>query len=409
MRVLYITTSFTALSSTFITREISDLRKLGLKIFLLATKPTKSKPATEPEADLNGCRFIYPAPLFPVIGGIVQVIFRSPTRFVKCLQLIIISNKDTFLKKLKLFYQLLVVCRHAEWIRREDIDHIHAHFATTPTTFAMFLATLTGKTFSFTDHGSGLFHEQIGLVPKFREAAGISAISEFNVGFYPDISATIPPVRIVRCGLDPEQFGFIPRKHSKDPLRILTVSRVVPKKGFSFLLDSLAELDKRGISWEATLVGDGPILDDLKNQAEILGLKNLKFTGAMQQDKIRDLMMQADVLPLPCVVAPDGDMDGIPVTLMEAMACGCPVISTRLSGIPELVINEKSGLLIEPEDVTALTKALIRIKEEPALVAQLSQGGRDWVEDEFNIRKSAERQAGFFRSISKRNPNEHTR
>ncbi len=400
MRVLYITTNFTALSSTFITREISDLRKLGLEVFLLATKPTKSKPATKPEADLSGCRFVYPAPFLPVIGGVLKVLFSSPKRFFDSLKLITTSTKDTFVQKLKLLYQLLVVCRHAEWIQQEGIDHIHAHFATTPTTFAMFLATLTGRTFSFTDHGSGLFHEQIGLVPKFRKAAGISAISEFNVGFYSDISASIPPVKIIRCGLDPDDFEYNPRKQAGDPLRILTVSRVVPKKGYTFLLDSLLELEKRGIAWEATLVGDGPILESLKTKSQTLGLKNLTFTGAMQQDQIRDLMKEADVLPLPCVVAPDGDMDGIPVTLMEAMACGCPVISTRLSGIPELVIDEKTGLLIEPEDVTALTEALVRIKDDPSLVAQISQGGRDWVSDEFNIHKSAKRQADFFRTIS---------
>ncbi len=196
-----------------------------------------------------------------------------------------------------------------------------------------------------------------------------------------------------------EKFPFVPRDQVNQPLRILAISRIVPKKGFQYLLGALKDLTDMGVPWEAKMVGTGSSLEDLKTQAAQLGLNALQFTGAMQQEEIRELLQTWDMLVLPCVVAPDGDMDGIPVTLMEAMACGCPVISTNLSGIPELVIHEKTGILIEPEDGSAVTNSILRLRDDPALFAKISRGGRRHVEAEFNIAVSAGRLAAFFQEI----------
>jgi glycosyltransferase involved in cell wall biosynthesis len=401
LKILYVATNFTALSHTFITREIHALRKQGDTVALLSLRTPTTSAVTEPECDLSGCRHVYPTPALSLMGSALRVLATSPRRFGRAVRVAFASPEDPFKLKLKLLYQMLNACRFVPWLRREGIEHIHSHFAGPSTSYAMFLATLTGRPFTFTDHGAGVFHDRIGLTAKFRLAAGISAISEFNIGFYPQVAATVPPVQVVRCGLDLSRFTFRQREACGSPVQILAVSRIVPKKGFTYLLDGLALLDREGIPWRCRMVGEGPSVPELQSKAQALGLDaRLEFTGARQQDEIREMMLAADMFVLPCVLAPDGDMDGIPVTLMEAMACGCPVVSTRISGVPELVIDGRSGLLLEPEDGEAVGRAMARLAREPDLAAALSRGGRARVEEEFDIRESARRLADFFRRIA---------
>ncbi len=402
MRVLYVSTNFTALSHTFITREINQLRKAGTDVDLLSLRLPDTSSATHPECDLSGCRFMYPSPPLAVLAGIFRVLTHMPIRFLKALRVAWRSREDSPAQKLKLSYQLLVCCRFVPWIQERRVEHIHSHFAGSPTSFAMFLACLTGLPFTFTDHGAGLFHERIAVDTKFRRTSGISAISRFNVGFYKRIVETVPPVKIVHCGLDLNDFQYRPRGACGNPLKILAVSRLVPKKGFTYLLDALAMLDRRGVAWQGRVVGEGPLLDELRAQAAALGLSQLEFTGAKQQVEIREMMVDADVFVLPCVIAPDGDMDGIPVTLMEAMACGCPVVTTSVSGNPELVIDDRSGILLEPEDADGLADAIARLAENAELSGRLSAGGHDHVVREFNIVESARRLVEFWQEIQKR-------
>jgi len=173
----------------------------------------------------------------------------------------------------------------------------------------------------------------------------------------------------------------------------------VPKKGFGDLLTALARLSADGVAWRAHLVGGGPLLDDLQDQKARLGLDDLEITGALQQVEIRHLLDQADVFVLPCIPAPDGDVDGIPVSLMEAMAAGCPVISTRVSGIPELLKNGDAGLLVEPDSPTELAAALIRLASEPDLVGRLSRAGYQRIVADFDVAVEAAKLQDFFAHI----------
>jgi glycosyltransferase involved in cell wall biosynthesis len=406
LKVLYISTNFTALSHTFITREINGLRDIGVDVKLLSVRNPDTSAATKPECDLSGCKFVYPASFFPVLGGVISTFFRSPSRFITAAKTAFVNNEDSFKQKLKLFYQMLIACRFAGWIINEDVQHIHSHFAGSPTSFSMFLSALTGCPFTFTDHGAGVFHDRIGLKTKFRRASGVSSISEFNTQFYPQVADTVPTTKIVRCGLRMSDFTFNHRQKCNTPLHILAVSRIVPKKGFTYLFDGLAYLDEEGIDWNCTMVGEGPLIPELQEKAKSLGFADkVTFTGPLQQGEIRKLMLVSDMFVLPCVLAPDGDMDGIPVTLMEAMACGCPVISTELSGVPELVINDKTGLLLKPEDGLAVGKAMAQLAVDSELTAKISKGGYDWVNDEFNIKKSARRISEFFAEIASKRKN----
>lgn len=397
MKVLYIATNFTALTHTFITREVAQLRDLGLGVELLSLRThTGEAGVSAPECDLAGCRFAYPMPALRLVSGVLRRALRHPVRFVGAVRAATASRLDSPRTKLKLLYQLGVAAALAPEIERAGCDHIHAHFATSPATFAMFLGLLTDTPFSFTGHAADVFREPVALDTKLRLAAATRAISAHNLRHYRALAPALQRAVVIHCGVDVQRFPYRMRARAGSPLHIVALGRLVPKKGFFQLIEALALLQRRGVAWRADLIGEGPLLGQLKMKTSDAGLHNLTFTGPLQQGAVRDLLGRADACVLPCVVAPDGDVDGIPVSLMEAMASGCPVISTRVSGIPELIEDGVSGLLTPPDDATALADALQRLATEPDLAPRLSRGGRVKVEQEFNLAHAGEQLRDFF-------------
>jgi colanic acid/amylovoran biosynthesis glycosyltransferase len=400
LKVLYIATNFTALTHTFITREVAELQGLGLGVELLSLRThTGEAGVSAPECDLAGCRFAYPMPVRRLVPGVLLRALRHPLRFIRAARAATASRLDPPRTKLKLLYQLGVAAALAPEIERAGCGHIHAHFATSPTTFAMFLGLLTDTPFSFTGHAADIYRDPVALDTKLRLAAAVRAISAHNLQHYRTLVPVLPRAAVIHCGVDVQHLPYRMRSRAGVPLHIVAVGRLVPKKGFSGLIEALSLLQRRGVAWRADLIGEGPLLGLLKRQAADAGLHNLTFTGPLQQGAVRELLGRADACVLPCVVAPDGDVDGIPVSLMEAMASGCPVISTRVSGLPELIEPDVSGLLAPPGDAAALADALERLTAEPDLAPRLSRGGRAKVERDFNLAHVGEQLRDFFAAV----------
>ena len=194
-------------------------------------------------------------------------------------------------------------------------------------------------------------------------------------------------MQIVYCGIDVERFSYRPpREPGKEPFTILASGRLVEKKGFSYLINACALLVER-MDFRCIIAGSGPLQDSLNRQIRKLGLQDkVEVTGKpINQEDLSDFMHSGDCYCLPCVWASDNDVDGLPQMLMEAMACGLPVISTRLVGIPDLVIDQQTGILIEPNDVDAIADAIEAIHSSPAMGKELSTNGRALVEKNFNL------------------------
>ena len=296
-------------------------------------------------------------------------------------------------------------------VERQQIEHLHVHFALNATSLALFVARLTGISYSFTAHANDIFCNPILLPQKIQGAKFIVAISEFNRRFLHDVlptDETLAKIHVVHCGIDSQRFA--PAVHlagdepvnselgDSDPPTIVAVGRLVEKKGFLYLVEACRRLVERGYRFRCLIVGpEGPEQQRVEQLIEEHDLgEQVKLMGVVFQEQMRELLSRATVVTLPCVVAADQDMDGIPYSLMESMAMGIPVVSTRVSGIPELVDGEQTGLLVPPRDADALADALARLLDDPALRQRLGQAGRQRVLDEFELEQNSHELLALF-------------
>jgi len=309
------------------------------------------------------------------------------------------------------WYFVPALCLARYW-KSKNIGHIHAHWAHTATTLAMHSAKLLGIGFSFTGHANDLFVHRVALAAKLKRARFTVSISEFHKNFYESLGADSTRLPIVYCGIDTARFGdAIPQVEPTRP-RIVAVGRLVEKKGFHHLIRACAELKLRGKDFECVIAGSGPELDRLRWLVECLGLAStVTITGAtVLQEELETLLRSATVVALPCVRDRDGDMDGLPQVLIEAMVCSKPVVSTKLVGIPDLVRDGWNGLLVPPEDCDLLADAIERIISDPKYAAMLGSQANTWARCHFSRNETVRRLMQLFnaaRSTSSGTPLVH--
>ncbi|WP_424406517.1 glycosyltransferase [Pasteurella sp. PK-2025] len=289
-------------------------------------------------------------------------------------------------------------------IKQRGIQHLHAHFGTQATTVARQAAIFAEITYTFTAHAKDIYYQyekstELGL--KMRDSSGTVTVSDYNLTYlqqqYGDDAKSA--VRIYN-GMDLNKFPYQP--FGGRDRHILAVGRLVPKKGFSVLLEALAILKQRGIAMSCTLVGDGGLREALQAQINTLGIADVvNMVGAMPQPDIIQLMKSATMMIAPCVISEDGDRDGLPTVLLESMALGTPVISTQVAGIPELVQDEVTGLCVPPNDPHALSAAIERLFDKPALCHQLSLNARALIEREYDEDKNAALLRQLFQDVIK--------
>lgn len=277
--------------------------------------------------------------------------------------------------------------------REHGIDHLHAHFGSAATTVARLAGRIAEIPYSFTVHAKDLFHEDVvaaELERKLAEAHHVVTISDYNRRFLSErYGSAADGVRLIRNGLMLDAFPFV--VPDDRPPAIVAVGRLVEKKGFDVLLDACARLAGDGRRFRCDLVGDGPLAGDLRAQAARLGLLGdvVRFHGSLSQRGVRATVTEAAVLAAPCVVAADGNRDGLPTVLLEAMALGTPCVTTPVTGIPEAVRDGETGLLVPERDADALAAALARLLDDVDLRVRLARAGRALVEREHDAQRQA--------------------
>jgi colanic acid/amylovoran biosynthesis glycosyltransferase len=346
-------------------------------------------------------RVLYPLPKLRSVCSLALAPLRFRGRFVQAAWNALTGERESLRNRLVGAWHLYVACDWAGGLNQDDVDLIHSQWIHSGGTVAMYGAWLLGVPFSFTGHAADLFRERAALRDKIRRAEFIICISSFHRDFYLAHGARPEQLHIAYCGIDTS--AFIPSLRQREPgqrFRIRSSGRLVDKKGFDWLIRACRILNDRGVDFECLIAGSGPLKDDLERQIVESGLSDrVSLTGqALKQEDIPAFMHGGDVYCLPCVWAKDNDVDGLPQMLMEAMACGLPAVSTRLVGIPDLILHEETGLLVEPEQAEPIADALQRLKDDPALGARLAAAGRARVLEHFDLSNCLEPLLNLFRA-----------
>lgn len=395
MRVAYLVSRFPDPSETFVLREMIAVERLGADVELFSLFPPKH-PFVHPEAERWVPR-VHRVTTLQAAAGLIWWLARRPLRTTSSLCATVAGYWRRPARLARSLVTSAVAAAHARTMRRERIDHIHAHFATYPALAAWFAGRLLGVPYSFTAHAHDIFIDQLNLARLVRDAQAICVISQFNRDLLARYGADREtPAYVVHCGVDPAAYSFTPRAPSADgPIRAICVATLNELKGHAVLLDALAREGLERVQLD--LVGSGPLEPSLRAQAARLGIaERVHFWGTRSESEVAELLAGAEVFVLASVVAANGQMDGIPVALMEALAAGLPVIASRLSGIPELVRDGETGLLVEPGDPEALAGAFRRLLADPDAAIARARNGRRLIEAEFDIARSGEAMLELF-------------
>jgi colanic acid/amylovoran biosynthesis glycosyltransferase len=418
LRIAYVVGRYPAPSHTFIQREIAGLRACGAEVQPFSIHRPAAVRVLAPQDRAERAATVV------VLGGrrataaaLLRALARARTRAPR--GLLAAARRALALRRpglralaWQLFYLLEALVVWAECDRR-GIRQLHAHHLNQAADVALLAAAIGGDgwRWSLTIHGPDELYEvgRFKLAEKVRDAALVACISDFCRS---QAMAHVEPAQwaklhVVHCGVDPRTWRppagdaaappdrAAPAPATGDaagapilahPLRILTVGRLVPQKGHAILLDALALLRREGLEIAAELIGDGPHRGALERRARELGLAGVvTFAGALGQDAVRARFERADVFCLPSFA------EGVPVVLMEAMALELPVVTTRVMGIPELVDDGKSGLLVPPGRADAVADALRRLARDPAERRRLGAAGRRTVQERFDCTREAAR------------------
>lgn len=283
------------------------------------------------------------------------------------------------------------------------VDHVHAHFVWLNGVSAQVASDLIGIPCSLHAHAWDIFQRNPDCVRRQIELAScIVTVSEYHRQFLADLCLQrgSKNIYIVHYGLDPDEFKPAPLLNEDHTVRIISVGRLVDKKGFIYLVDACARLADKGISFRCSIVGEGPLRNMLQMQIDRQGLQDcVLLLGAKNITEIMNLYRNSDIFALPCIVARYGDRDGMPNVLLEAMAMEVPVITTPVTGNPELVHDRVNGLMVPECDPEALELALARLINDPNLRTQLGLEGRRTVLAGFDIHHTAAKMADIFQEI----------
>lgn len=395
-RVLYVVSLFPCWSETFIVREIQGLVERGADVRIVSLRhPSEALVQADARALLG--RVTYPPRGLAEAAAAARELLRSPLSHARLLATIVagLAARPTALaKSLVAWWRTLALIPR---VRAMAPDWIHAHWATYPSTSALALSRALGIPFSFTAHAHDLFIENHLQREKLAAARFSVTISDFNRSllrrrFGAD---AVDRLHVIRCGVRPEELPF---RHlgEREAGRLLAVGRLDEIKGFDVLLDACARLRDAGVAFSCEIVGEGELRRSLEDRVASLRLEGcVALPGAMAQEEVRARLYRASVFVMPSVVAADGNMDGIPVALMEAMAAGLPVVSTTVSGIPEIVSDGSNGRLVPPRDPAALADAIRSLLDDPEGRRRLAAGARETVERQFNASREASRLFGL--------------
>ena len=403
-KIAYIMSRFPKITETFILYEMLAMEEQGVQVEVYPLRRERTS-VVHPEAKPYVARAHFlPHFSWPILRSQLRFLARQPRTYLSTLWTLLRANLGSRRYLAGAIFYFPKAVHFAEQMAQQGIDHVHAHFASHPAMVAFVIHRLTGISYSFTAHGSDLHRDQHMLREKVAEAAFVVAISQYNRALILEKSGDQfqDKVLVIHCGVDTAVFQpreeATPFERGEGPFSVACVGTLHEVKGQKYLLQACRILQERGIQVHCHLVGDGPDQAMLEAEAKRLGIQEqVHFHGRRTREEIAQLLRRVDVLATPSVPTRSGRREGIPVVLMEAMASAVPVVASRLSGIPELVEDRVSGLLVPPGDAQALADALAQLHDQDAESRwALGRAGREKVVQEFDVHRNSAALARYF-------------
>lgn len=400
MKVLYIVSLFPCWSETFILNEIIEVENSGIDVTILSLKQPYEK-IVHDNAKSYINKTVYPSSLFGIFKSNVIFFLKNKKVYLDLLKTIL-QNDSRFVIKIKEIVTFLITMDLYQKVNLQGIGRIHAHWATYPALSAMILSRLTGIPFSFTAHAHDIYLDKLMLKEKIEAAKRVLTISNFNRKYLIDLygETAEEKVSVVRCGIDVNSFNFSSiEDRNKEEKTIISVGRLCDIKGFQYLVEAMNILinENNNKNLRCVIVGEGESRNKLTKLIHKFRLSNfVELPGAFSQEKLQKLLKEGDVFVLPSIVTNNGNKDGIPVVLMEAMATGIPIVTTDVSGLPEIAIDTKTALVVSPKDAKGLAAAIEKMLRDRELTLQLRENARKLVEKQYNIKTNALEVAKYF-------------
>ena len=379
----YLFERFPSFGQTFCYREVAELYRQGIAAPIFSIRNPKDEPAQDWDE-----RIVRRVQYLPEEKELLEDVQRASKK--RRLTPAINGALDEWGRRtdfLRLYQAVYVGLR----LQEAGISHVHAHFAGMAARTALWIARFFPITFSFTAHANDIFAPrkfEIGLDKLADASRVIITETDYSEKFLRErFPERADRIHRIYNGLNLAEFGHA--NFSSDPPLIVAIGRLIAKKGFASLIRACALLVKRGRSFRCEIFGEGPLENELRAQIEELGLRELvQLPGPKPQHELRERLANASVFVLSSVPEADGGMDNLPTVIMEAMATGLPVVSTRIGGIPEMVVDNETGFLVQPEDAVALAEAIERVTNDGSLGQKLGQAGYERAQKLFSIEKN---------------------
>ena len=388
-KILYLTTLYPAASHTFIQREISALRDLGMDIQTASIREPGDDHMIGKEERSEKSNTFYVLGKSDVIKTIkahTALKLTSPIRYLKTFWLALKTYRPGlkgFLKQLAYFLEAGIIAHHA---KSNAVTHIHNHFGDQSANVAMLASQLANIPFSFTIHGPTELEDPYGwaMDKKIELSEFTVCISEYSRNFASNLNGGQfdHKLYIIHCGVFPDKYTALPLELTSG-LKLVFVGRLDPIKGLPVLFDALETVAKERSDVSLRIVGGGSLKDELESRAKSLG--GVEFLGYLSQQDVAKEIEKADALVLPSFA------EGLPVVYMEALASARPAIATNVAGVSEIIVNDETGILVEPGNPDMLADAILKLANNPESRKKMGMTGRKRVAEEFDVREEAKR------------------
>ncbi len=394
LTLTYVIGTYPVPTTTFIDREIELLRRFGVDLDVVSIRRPIHALSPAQRALRSSVSYVLPARASDVLRSHLTFLARRPIVYVSTLAWLVSRPHPSWRLRLRTVLHFGLAVHVARLLReRGPRDRIHAHFVDRAALVALVAGRLLDVPFSATAHAVDIYVAPVLLPEKLRGATFTATCTQYNRDHLLELAGpgSRPKVRCIYHGLDAGEFEPRDGAGRARPL-LLAVGQLKEKKGFGFLLEACRSLLDRGFELDCEIVGEGPLRGALEDRIAELGLQDrVSLLGALPHPDVVEKYREATIFVLPCVLGADGDRDGIPNVVLEAMASELPVVSTRHSGIPEAVEDGRSGLLVPPADPAALTDAIAALMDDADLRRRLGRSGRERVaalfDAEVNVKK----------------------